>query len=64
MPVNLPRVITNILSENRINSMTSVSDLDPRYYFSQMKELLDSLCVLPQARLGNFGEDSIINEAH
>ena len=47
MPVNLPRVITNILSENRINSMTSVSDLDPRYYFGQMKELLDSLCVLP-----------------
>lgn len=32
MPVNLPRVITNILTENKILP-SSVSDLDPQYYF-------------------------------
>lgn len=64
MPVNLPRVITNILSENKINSMTSVSDLDPRHYFAEMKNLLESVCVIPQARLGTHAKDSIINEAH
>ena len=51
MPVNLPRVITNILSEARIKP-NSVSDLEPRYFFKEMQTLLDSLCVLPQARLG------------
>lgn len=47
MPVNLPRVITNIMTENKIRPQQSVSDLDPRYYFSKMQELMESLCVLP-----------------
>ena len=64
MPVNLPRVITNILSENKINAMTSISDLDPRHYFTEMKGLLDSLCTLPPARNSTLQENSIIHEAH
>ena len=63
MPVNLPRVIQNILSENAITP-SSVSDLDPRHYFAQMRDLMDSLCVLPQARLGGHPEHGIIAEAH
>ena len=63
MPVNLPRVITNILSENRIKP-NSVSDLDPGHYFAEMKKLMNGLCVLPQARLGTHSETSIIQEAH
>ena len=46
MPVNIPRVIGNILSENKIKP-SSISDLDPRHYFEGMKDLLDSLCVIP-----------------
>jgi len=63
MPVNLPRVITNILSENQIKP-NSISDLDPRHYFTEMKCLMESLCVLPQARLGTHSKTSIIEEAH
>jgi len=63
MPVNLPRVITNILSENKIKP-NSISDLDPKRYFAEMKGLMDSLCVLPQARLGLHASNSIIAEAH
>lgn len=32
MPVNLPRVITNILAENNIKP-NSISDIDPKYFF-------------------------------
>jgi len=46
MPVNLPRVITNIKAENKIKP-SSISDLDPEYFFKERKALLDSLCVLP-----------------
>lgn len=63
MPVNLGRVINNTLSENKIKPH-SISDLDPVYYFKEMKGLMDSLCVMPQARLGNFLEGGIISEAH
>ena len=63
MPVNLPRVIKNIISENRIKP-TSISDLDPEYFFRERAKLLDQLCVLPQARLGNLQDDSVISEAH
>ena len=63
MPVNLPRVITNILAENKIKP-TSISDLEPAYYFQEMRSLMDSICVLPQARLGNLTGDSVILEAH
>ena len=63
MPVNLPRVITNILAENQIRE-NSISDLDPHYFFTQTKKLFDDLCVLPQARLGNLADGSIIKEAH
>jgi len=46
MPVNLGRVINNILSENKIKPH-SISDLDPVHYFKEMKGLMDSLCVMP-----------------
>ena len=62
MPVNLPRILTNIKAENQIKD-NSVSDLDPRYYFHKMKELQESLTVIPQARIA-FEENSIIGEAH
>ena len=32
MPVNLPRILTNIKSLNEIKP-TSVSDIDPKHYF-------------------------------
>jgi DNA-directed RNA polymerase II subunit RPB1 len=38
MPVNLPRIITNIKALNQIKP-NSVSDIDPRHYFEQMKKL-------------------------
>lgn len=62
MPVNLPRVIDNILSENKIKPH-NISDLDPKHYFSEMNNLMESLCVLPQARLG-VEATGIIAEAH
>jgi len=46
MPVNLKRVITNILAENKIKP-TSLSDLDPKYYFQEIAALQNSLVVLP-----------------
>jgi len=63
MPVNLPRVITNILAENKIKP-NSISDLDPQHFFSEIKSLHESLCVLPQARSGKLSEDGVIMEAH
>ena len=38
MPVNLPRIITNIKALNEIKPST-VSDIDPKHYFKQMKSL-------------------------
>lgn len=38
--------------------------MDPRHYFTEMKGLMESLCVLPQARLGLHSDTSIIAEAH
>lgn len=63
MPVNLPRIVTNVLSEHQIRP-NSISDLDPRYFFEKKKQLIDSLCVIPQARLGNLNPRSVIYEAH
>ena len=40
MPVNLPRVIKNIVSENKIKP-NSISDLDPEYFFRERARLLD-----------------------
>ena len=63
MPVNLPRIITNIQALNQIKP-SSISDIDPRHYFDKMKKLQEELCVLPQARLKGFEPNSIIGEAH
>ena len=63
MPVNLPRVITNILAENNIKP-NSISDLEPLYFFNEKRKLIESLCVLPQATLGNLHNNSVIREAH
>lgn len=50
MPVNLPRLITNVKATNKIKP-NSVSDIDPNHYFSSMQKLMDSLVVIPQARV-------------
>jgi hypothetical protein len=34
MPVNLPRVITNIKAENKIKP-NSISDIEPEYFFRE-----------------------------
>ena len=46
MPVNLGRVIDNILSEIKIKPHI-ISDLDPVHYFKEIKGLMYSLCVMP-----------------
>ncbi len=38
MPVNIPRLLTNIKQLNGIQN-SSISDLEPRHYFEQMKQL-------------------------
>jgi len=38
MPVNIPRLLTNIRQLNKINS-NSIYDLDPAYYFDEMQRL-------------------------
>jgi DNA-directed RNA polymerase II subunit RPB1 len=66
MPVNIPRIIKNIKTRNKITD-TSISDLDPVHYFEKMQWLQDKLCTLPQARLMvEQGRDqgSLISTAH
>ena len=62
MPVNLPRLITNVKATNGIKP-NSISDIDPQHYFSQMQKLMDSLVVIPQARI-NIDHNNLIQEAH
>lgn len=62
MPVNLPRLITNVKATNGIKP-NSISDIDPSHYFSQMQKLMDSLVVIPQARV-NIDHNDLIKEAH
>lgn len=61
MPVNLPRLITNVKAVNGIRP-NSVCDIDPLHYFAQMKKLQESLVVIPQARLPITSK--LIEEAH
>jgi len=63
MPVNIPRLLTNIKQLNKINNH-SISDLDPQHYFEQMAKLQDSLVTLPQARLRTHDENGLIGTAH
>ncbi len=51
MPVNLPRMIMNVKSIKSNYSQTYLSDLDLIHYFSRMKELMNELVVVPEARL-------------
>jgi len=46
MPVNLPRLITNVKALNSIKQNT-ITDLEPRHFFTQVQNLLDSIIVLP-----------------
>lgn len=63
MPVNLPRLITNVKALNNIKHNT-VSDLEPQHLFAQIKDLLDSLVTLPEAReQANLDRSKIIQEA-
>ncbi len=64
MPVNLPRLIQSVKSLNSIKP-DSVSDLEPRYFFKQVQNLLDSIISLPEAReKSNLARSSIISEAN
>lgn len=64
MPVNLPRLITNVKMLNNIKP-NSVSDLEPRYFFAQVQNFLDSLVTLPEAREpANVARSKIISESN
>jgi len=63
-PLNIPRIITNVkqLNDITVNSMT---DIDPEHMFKSINGLLDSLCVMPEARRQcNLDDSSIVREAH
>ena len=57
MPINVPRLITNVKALNNIKH-TSQSDLEPRYYFRQIKMMLESFVTLPSARESSPFKDS------
>jgi DNA-directed RNA polymerase II subunit RPB1 len=63
MPVNIPRLLTTVKSLNGIKH-NSVSDLDPRYLMKKRQELLESLCVIPEARLPKGLTSAVIRENH
>ena len=50
MPVNLPRMIMNVKSIKSNYYETKLSDSDLIHYFTRMKELMDELVVVPEAR--------------
>lgn len=56
--------MTNVKMLNNIKP-NSVSDLEPRYFFQQVNELLSSLVTLPEAREpANVARSKIIEEAN
>jgi DNA-directed RNA polymerase II subunit RPB1 len=64
MPINLARLIVNVKALNNIRH-NSASDLEPKYFFTQLKELLNSFVTLPEARMKeNIARSKIIEEAH
>jgi hypothetical protein len=64
MPVNVNRLIKNVKAINNINQ-SSVSDIDPRYFFREINKLLEEFCTLPEARAKERRDRSkIIAEAH
>jgi|LauGreDrversion4_2_1035121.scaffolds.fasta_scaffold81318_3 hypothetical protein len=64
MPVNIPRLIQTVKTLNNIKP-NSISDLEPRHYFAQMKHLMDSIISLPEAREpSNLARSKIIAEAN
>ena len=64
MPINVPRLITNVKALNNIKH-TSQSDLEPRYYFRQIKMMLESFVTLPSARESSpFKDSPVIQEAN
>lgn len=63
MPVNIPRLLNSVKSLNGIKH-NSVSDLDPRYLMKKRQELLESLCVIPEARIPKGLTSAVIRENH
>ena len=64
MPVNLPRLITNVKALNNVKK-NSVTDLEPRHFFREVNNLIESLVVLPEAReKANIDRSKIIAEAN
>ena len=64
MPVNLPRLITNVKALNNVKT-NSVTDLEPRHFFREVNNLIESLVVLPEAReKANIDRSKIIAEAN
>jgi len=58
MPVNLPRMIMNVKTIRSYQSETCLSDSDLTHYFERMKELMNELVVVPEARLQKSLNDS------
>ena len=64
MPVNLPRLIKKVKALNNVNT-NSVTDLEPRHFFREVNNLIESLVVLPEAReKANIDRSKIIAEAN
>jgi len=64
MPVNLPRLITNVKALNNVKT-NSVTYLEPRHFFREVNNLIESLVVLPEAReKANVDRSKIIAEAN
>lgn len=51
MPVNLPRMIMNVKSIKSNYHETYLSKSDLKHYFERMKDLMNELVVVPEARL-------------
>lgn len=60
LPVNVPRLLWNAKEQFNIKP-TNKSDLHPTYALTKMKELMESLCVIPGIK---NRPDPLLQEAH
>ncbi len=60
MPVNITRMLMNVKAIKGNLNDSHVTDLDPKHYFAKMKELLDVLVVVPEARFAKSLKDSTL----
>ena len=64
MPVNLPRMIMNVKSIKSNYHETYLSKSDLKHYFERMKDLMNELVVVPEARLlKSLQESQLIRES-